>query len=314
MKPFSTNSKVHSESISALFLSFLAYQSEADITILNTTRSLWPSAWEEWAPVWEQLKPHFVSSFEVFSCSDYNIGDTDTQFVYATIRRDCKGGYEDELIIAFRGTKTVRDVLTDVRVDKDKCTDICYTPLYLREERERKTKSGVPMVHSGFHEMYGVMKYALFDVVQRHLRDEKQPIHQLTLTGHSLGGAVSILATPCLLYGLNGLGVLNTTPMSVRVSNITFGSPKVGNWDFSVLCNRLVEKHAVHAATHYFHNSDPVPCLPMLSGFYACNNAVQINSTNESRFYSIRFHLIECYLKHLKHLSIICSNEINTIS
>ena len=219
------------------------------------------------------------------------------------MRRDCEGDCEGELIIAFRGTKTVRDVLTDVRVDKDKCTDICYTPLYLHEERESKTKSGVPMVHSGFHEMYGVIKYALFDVVQRHLRDEKPPIHQVTLTGHSLGGAMSILATPCLLYGLNGLGL--------RVSNVTFGSPKVGNWDFSVLYNRLVEKHAIHAATHYFHNSDQVPCLPLLSGFYACNNTVQINSTNESRFYSIRFHLIECYLKHL---SILCSNEINTNS
>lgn len=297
-------------STSAIFLSFLAYQSESDIAFLNANRSLWPSAPEVWVSVWEKLKPYVINHddsedeavhhskmFQVFSCSDYNIGDT--QFVYATVRHEKESEsehkYEDELIIAFRGTKTVRDVLTDVRVDKDKCTDICYTPRYLHEAHGSK-RVQPPLVHSGFHEMYGIMKYALFDVVQRHIQTSSSlKLRQITLTGHSLGGAVSILATSCLLYSMSG-----GQRLTANVYNITFGSPKVGNWDFSVLYNRLVEKGAIQDATHYFHNSDPVPCLPMLSGFYCCNNAVQINSTNESRFYSIQFHRIECYLKHLK--------------
>jgi len=299
-----------STSTSAIFLSFLAYQSESDIAFLNANHSLWPSAPDVWIPVWEELKPYVITHddsehedeatrgklFRVFSCSDYNIGDT--QFVYATVRHEKES--ELELVIAFRGTKTVRDVLTDVRVDKDKCTDICYTPRYLHECKNRQLKTGIPMVHSGFHEMYGVLKYALFDVVQRHIQTRSSlKLRQITLTGHSLGGAVSILATSCLLYGMN----CGQRLTAQHVSNITFGSPKVGNWDFSVLYNCLVEKGAIQGATHYFHNSDPVPCLPMLSGFYSCNNAVQINSTNESWGYSIRFHCIECYLKHLKHLN-----------
>jgi Lipase (class 3) len=300
-------------SMRAIFLSFLAYQSESDIAFLNANHSLWPSALDVWIPVWEELKPYFINQdaskhedeatrgkpFQVFSCSDYNIGDT--QFVYAIVRREKESEteyeYEDELIIAFRGTKTVRDVLTDVRVDKDKCTDICYTPRYLHEAHgSKRSHSQPPLVHSGFHEMYGIMKYALFDVVQRHIQTSSSlKLRQITLTGHSLGGAVSILATSCLLYGLN-------QHLTQRVYNITFGTPKVGNWDFSLLYNSLVEKGAIQGATHYFHNSDPVPCLPLLSGFYCCNNAVQINSTNESRFYSVQFHCIECYLKHLKHI------------
>lgn len=322
-----------SEKKCAIFLSFLAYQNEFDIELLNETHELWPAASHEWPPLWDEIKSLFVSDdnhnrkrtpiFKVFSCSDYGIGNT--QFVYAVTLKQ-------ELIIAFRGTKTATDVLTDVRVDKDKCTDICYTPVYLKEKYATSAGSAThllsPMVHSGFHEMYGLMKYALFEVVQKYKCDDDVQKMHITLTGHSLGGALSILALPCLYYGLNAFKYgfeFESSDKSITISNITFGSPKVGNHDFSLVYDRLIHSHSKQStgcvegdtpaiaprvqmtALHYFHNSDPIPCMPVLSGFYCCQNAVQINKHTESRFYSVRYHLIECYLKHL----LDCLNSVN---
>jgi hypothetical protein len=277
----------------SIFLSFLAYQLESDIDILNRTNELWDGVSNEWVALWSEIKPHFNSSyaFNVFSCSDYGIGNT--QFIYTTLTQS------NELIVAFRGTKSVSDVLTDVRVDKDKCTDICYTPFYLKQKMQYTNND--PMVHAGFHEMYGLMKYAVIEVVETYLKGDHKK--EIIFTGHSLGGAVSILATSCMFYGCDKLHNNNddTSVKNVKIFNITFGSPKVGNYDFSTVYNKLVSREYIHSC-HYFHNSDPVPCLPILSGFYPCQQFEQINQTNESKLYSVRYHIIECYLKHLNKL------------
>lgn len=293
------NNFSHLRSKCAIFLSFLAYQTENNIDILNHTNELWDGVSSDWNNLWSEIKPGFNHdyTFKIFSCSHYGIGNT--QFVY-TLTSD------NDLIVAFRGTKSASDVLTDVRVDKDKCTDICYTPFYLNEKIHYKSYD--PMVHTGFHQMYGLMKYALFEVLQVYLNnninDNNEYEKQIIFTGHSLGGAVSILATSCMFYGCDKIhNATESSSKKVKIWNVTFGSPKVGNYDFSRVYNELVSRDYIWSC-HYFHNSDPVPCLPMLSGFYSCNNAVQINQTNESRLYSIQYHLIDCYLKHLdKHVN-----------
>jgi|GEM_PF-1710499 len=103
-----------------------------------------------------------------------------------------KDGYQ---IICFRGTESLKDVITDLRVNKT----VAF--------------GGIGKVHAGFHN-------AVDDVYKKiDLAINKN--RKVIVTGHSLGGALAQLVAHRL--------VLN----NYNVSGIyTYGSPRVGNSDF----------------------------------------------------------------------------------
>ncbi len=105
-------------------------------------------------------------------------------------------GDEDVVILSFRGTKSLKDWLTNINIIHRKV-------------------SGVE-IHSGFQ--------AAFDAIESSIRKKLDPLladgHTLYLTGHSLGGALALIATREIGPGSRG-------------ASYTFGSPRVARFGFA---------------------------------------------------------------------------------
>jgi hypothetical protein len=130
------------------------------------------------------------------------------------------------VVVAFRGTTSRSDFRTDLQV---------------RINVERVAVEGRPVrVHAGF--------YAAFRKIEARLREllmaqEAKPIY---LTGHSLGGAIALVAAAAL-GGHDKLGD--------RIAAVyTFGAPRVGGADFPNIVK----------APHYrvVNSGDVVPLIP----------------------------------------------------
>eukprot|EP00475_Leptophrys_vorax_P020857 TRINITY_DN2860_c0_g1_i2.p1 TRINITY_DN2860_c0_g1~~TRINITY_DN2860_c0_g1_i2.p1 ORF type:complete len:203 (-),score=59.85 TRINITY_DN2860_c0_g1_i2:588-1196(-) len=107
-------------------------------------------------------------------------------------------------------------------------------------------------VHSGFLDMYhihrdAVIKY-LFEVVAQY------PSYEVRITGHSLGGALATIMALDV--------TLNYQLPNVKL--MSFGSPRVGNYEFAVAFNRTSIQHY-----RLVNEKDPVPHFPqMVFGFH----------------------------------------------
>jgi triacylglycerol lipase len=108
----------------------------------------------------------------------------------------CVARWGEARILAFRGTHSIADWLTDLCIDQVRVPGI----------------DG--MVHRGFHDRF----FAFWDRAGDVTIDPAAP---LFLTGHSLGGAVATIAARLLAPVRTGPTVL-----------YTFGSPRVGDPDF----------------------------------------------------------------------------------
>ena len=146
----------------------------------------------------------------------------------------CKRTVEDEapyLVLAFRGTeKKVSDWLTDAN---------CIPTV---QERAK--------VHSGFHKAFTVSKdgegKTVLEVVNEILArpeamDENGKQLQLFITGHSLGGALALLATKLVAPNVNG-------------ACYTFGAPRVGNYEYF--------RHIKTPVYRIVNSADIVPRVP----------------------------------------------------
>ena len=150
----------------------------------------------------------------------------------------CKRIAENEppyLVLAFRGTeKKISDWLTDAR---------CVP-----------TVEGKSKVHSGFLDAFAVkedadgktVKDAVEDILARdEAKDENGEPLPLFITGHSLGGALALLATKLVAPDVNG-------------ACYTFGAPRVGNYE----CFRFLKTPVYRIV----NSSDIVPRVPPGAG------------------------------------------------
>ena len=139
------------------------------------------------------------------------------------------------LVLAFRGTeKKISDWLTDAR---------CVP-----------TVEGKSKVHSGFLEAFAVkedadgktVKDAVEDILAGdEAKDENGKPLPLFITGHSLGGALALLATKLVAPDVNG-------------ACYTFGAPRVGNYE----CFRFLKTPVYRIV----NSSDIVPRVPPGAG------------------------------------------------
>jgi len=110
-------------------------------------------------------------------------------------------------------------------------------------------------VHSGFQDSYLMLRGALLD----HIRQDIQQLVTtetrvlLKVTGHSLGGALAMLAA----YDLSQLLSADASFVTCETSVATFGSPRLGDQEFKESYNRVVR----HTA-RFVNKFDPVPWLP----------------------------------------------------
>lgn len=124
----------------------------------------------------------------------------------------CRRTANDEpayLVLAFRGTeKKISDWLTDAR-----CIPVVY---------------GKDKIHKGFYRAFCINKDADGNTVEdkvtailntQKAKDESENPLPLFITGHSLGGALALLATKQVASDVNG-------------ACYTFGAPRVGNYEY----------------------------------------------------------------------------------
>lgn len=184
------------------------------------------------------------ASLEAYTQYTHRNAATDTRVL---VRPTEKG-----LIIAFGGTDSSQNVKTDVRV-----TDT--NPDFL-ESVSKKLR-----VHTGFSRAYLSVRDTIFDATE-------QADHKLTVTGHSLGGALATLAA------------LDLSLRGYTVSCYTYGAPQVGDQLFVEAFNSKVFQ-----SVRVVNGLDPVPKSLSLQfmhvkGMYPVSTTVTINPHDMSEY------------------------------
>ena len=154
------------------------------------------------------------------------------------------------LVLAFKGTSSAQNVMTDLNVLK-----VVHEPKRKVQVTAGFTRklyvSQTPMVHRGF--WYSWKKGGFDERIKRlvkwyidtYHKDSDDPV-ELHVTGHSLGGALATLAALDL-----------TKQFNVDTTVYTFGQPRVGNKAFATDYDATVTKHFSVA-----HGQDPVARVP----------------------------------------------------
>ncbi|KAJ5894397.1 hypothetical protein N7495_006088 [Penicillium taxi] len=169
---------------------------------------------------------------------------------------------EKRIVVTFRGTYSFTNTIIDLSAYPQS-----YVP-YTGDDKEdpgNETKCQNCTVHAGFMSSWLNTRPIVLPYVLAAL--EKYPDYEVTLVGHSLGGAVAALAG--LEMRLKGWNPLVTT----------FGQPMIGNKAFVKFLDeqfqleRSDSKLSPDAEAQRFrrvtHVDDPVPLLPLTEWGYA---------------------------------------------
>ncbi|KAJ5085649.1 hypothetical protein N7532_010420 [Penicillium argentinense] len=178
---------------------------------------------------------------------------------------------EKRIIIAFRGTYSITNTIIDLSAYPQS-----YVP-YPGNDSDRESKTQPEKhctnctVHAGFLKSWTNTRETVLPRIASAL--EKYPNYEVTLVGHSLGGAVAALAG--LEMQLKGWNPTVTT----------FGEPMVGNADFASFLNEQFEletgrksRQSTNSYSYKLkerkyrrvtHINDPVPLLPLREWGYA---------------------------------------------
>jgi hypothetical protein len=143
-------------------------------------------------------------------------------------------------ILAFRGTKTPKDWITDLTA-----TAIPFNSVF-------PGARALGDIHGGFG-------YCLADALQRLMlplsrRDRSKP---LLISGHSLGGALAALAGACF--------EATTAPVPPIAAIYTFGQPRVGLRNFCDDCDQTLSGKLVR----FVNKKDIVPRVPFRTWNYS---------------------------------------------
>ncbi len=139
---------------------------------------------------------------------------------------------DTEVVVAFRGTqRNYADIITDLKFKRE--------PAVMMQG-----KDCVP-VHRGFLAQWRAIKEDLHIVVSAAMADHHTP---LKVTGHSLGGALAVLAA---------------IDWNWVEDCITFGAPRVG-------CDEIKQAIRRNSILHrrYVYGADIVPIVPLLAMGY----------------------------------------------
>lgn len=151
---------------------------------------------------------------------------------------------------------------------------------------EEESSSGAKM-HRGFASAYMSVREQIHNYLKNHAASS------LTVTGHSLGGALATLCAVDLQYNFSN-----------KIKNLdiyTFGTPRVGNNGFRESFNRRVPN-----SYRFVYGMDIVPALPRpWQGYRHVDTEHRLGSRFRLNFFSQRFkdHKIENYINALKELA-----------
>jgi triacylglycerol lipase len=213
--------------------------------------------------------------------------DTDTQCAIVTEESS------NSLYIVFRGSET--------QLDWDTNFDFQQELVELKQEvidekivddRQQvypyggESSSGAKM-HRGFVTAYFSVRSQIHDYLKNH------PVANVTVTGHSLGGALATLCAVDVQYNFSN---------QVKAIDIyTFGSPRVGNTGFRESFNERVPN-----SYRFVYGMDIVPALPRpWQGYRHVDTEYRMGPRFSFNFFSQRFkdHAITNYINALKELA-----------
>lgn len=204
----------------------------------------WPESEVNQARVWAKFAgaSYCVLSKNVYdwNCGPHCKGGTEGTRVlkiFDTLLTATKGyiAVNDRLkaiILSFRGTLELPNFIKDLKLFK--------SPL-----KTPTSESGL-QVHTGFQETWEAVRDLVFEEIGKLLIQYKD--YDLHVTGHSLGGAIGLLATLALRHQFN-------IPDS-RIQLHTFGQPRVGNPKFADYVTR--QKFRI---SRVVHSNDLIPNL-----------------------------------------------------
>jgi len=141
--------------------------------------------------------------------------------------------HRKEIIIAFRGSKELGNIITDA--------EIMLVPL-----ESPGVDAGDACIHLGFQEAYNEVATNVLRVVGSQLNTH--PEYTVIVVGHSLGGAIASLC---------GLSVKANFPEE-DVKIYTFGQPRTGNAPYAELVEQTLGRFNIFRAVHTF---DGVPTI-----------------------------------------------------
>ena len=185
------------------------------------------------------------------------------------------------VIVAFRGTYSVANTIADLSTvpaeyapypglnNDSVCADFQYqnnpehVPTMLLSQQTKRSVSKPRCsnctVHSGFMTSWKNTRCTIVPHVEAALNEH--PDYELTLVGHSLGGAVAALAA------------LEFQSRGWQPHVTTFGEPRVGNKAFNKYIDAAFNLTTVDPERSLFkritHVDDPVPLLPLEEWGYA---------------------------------------------
>lgn len=154
---------------------------------------------------------------------------TDTQALVV----DCM----DRIIISFKGTTSMKNLRTSLHMSHERLANVVRINMNGEDESTRLkglfgSRYTKGKIHKGFAVAYMSVAKGVMLEVQK-LRDvKKRPVF---LTGHSLGGALATICSLDLWFKLD------ISRREIFVS--TFGSPRVGNYEFSEVYREVIPLH-----------------------------------------------------------------------
>lgn len=194
-----------------------------------------------------------ISSYsDVYSTTSYyNVTKIDKDNVFVRIHKPIDKN--DELIVSIRGTDELKDWKHNM---------LRWKTVYIGDSK----------VHKGFFEHLD----GVYEEINTHISD----YNDITIIGHSLGGAVS------LLLGSK----LASTNAYKKYKVITYGSPRVGDIKFKELCDSLPNLECYRA----YINHDIITKIPYF-GYYHIGKSFKIHNNKYRCLQMKTAHSIDTY-------------------
>lgn len=174
------------------------------------------------ALIYFNLLQHIVSYCSIFHVTVHTVRTLDNGIKYGIF------SYSDNLFIVFKGTSTLSDFYTDVNINLS----------------HNHTLPG--RVHQGF--LTSIIDD--YPIILNDISKLVADFSTIFITGHSLGGALSVI-----LFKL-----ISTEFPFKDFRNITFGSPKIGDSDFvsktitkRIVCGKDIISHLPFSYLGYSH-------------------------------------------------------------
>jgi len=174
------------------------------------------------------------------------------------------GEYQNQAFVAFKGTASLYDALTDGNTGIRASHTGCY-------------------VHQGFYYAFHSMIVEL-----RNYLSGLKGVTAIHCIGHSLGGAVATLAADWI----KSMGVAG------QVNLYTFGSPRVGLEMFAKKCTaRLVADNIYRV----YHKTDPVPMVPTWPFSHVPTSDADYLINSPVSVPPWKYHFMEHYIKSVEN-------------